>query len=195
MTAEKVDETKVDESNVDEPKVDNEVNSQKVSTERTVDKRNVEDTGGAGSSSDQRPGALKKPKVENWHGEKRPGDENVQSTRRVKFEKKHGEKRAGEENNQPTRRAKVVEPQGEKRKEMETDFEENLRSLQAQAHNLGLSKTDVLDIRGCIPSNATEEQMTQKMSEDKPMIFIGGLSGSSFSRLRNLQKFSAIVEK
>jgi hypothetical protein len=59
--------------------------------------------------------------------------------------KKRGEKRLGEDTNQPTRRVKVAEPQGEKRKDMETDFEEQIRSLQTQANNLGLSKTDVLD--------------------------------------------------
>ena len=37
--------------------------------------------------------------------------------------------------------------------------------------------------------------MTKKISEDKPMIIIGGMSGVSFSRLRNLQKVSEIEEQ
>jgi hypothetical protein len=185
----------VDETKVDEPKVEEEGDSPNGPTEKVVEKRSAEDTGGTGSSNDQRPVVLKKPKVEDKHGEKRPGDENTQSTRRVRFEEKHGEKRAGEETNQPTRRTKVIEPQGEKRKEMETDFEENIRSLQSQAHNLGLNAMDVLDIRGWKESEATMEKMAQKISQEKPMLVIGGMSGSSFSKLRNLPRFSEIGDK
>jgi hypothetical protein len=143
-----------------------------------------EDTGGAGSSTDLRQSAVK-----------RQADENERPTRRVRFEDPHGEKRAGEDINQPTRRVKVVEPQGEKRKEMETDFEENIRSLQTQAKNMGLIAKDALDIRGWKTSNANKEQMTKKIIEEKPMIIIGGMSGSSFSRLRNLKKVSDTSEK
>ena len=148
----KVDETKVDEPKVEETKVDE--MKVDVSTDTAP-----EDTGGAGSSTDHCQSAVK-----------RQADENERPTRRVRFEDPHGEKRAGEDINQPTRRIKPTELQGEKRKEMETEFEENIRSLQTQAHNLGLSTVDVLDIRGWKISNDAEEQMTQKIKEDKPMI-------------------------
>ena len=128
-------------------------------------------------------------------GEKRPGDERAQSSTRVRFEERHGEKRLGEDTNQPTRRTKVIEPQGEKRKAMETDFEENIRSLQTQAHTLGLKAMDVLDIRGWKASESTEEKMKQKIKDDKPMIIVGGMSGLSFSKLRNLHRFSDIDDK
>ena len=73
---------------------------------------------------------------------------------------------------------------------METDFEENIRSLQTQANNLGLSSAEVLDIRGWKASSAKAEKILDKINQDKPIIIIGGMSGSSFSKLRNLQKFS-----
>ncbi len=175
MAKDKVDESKIEETTVDEPKVEEEGEHPSVTTEKVVEKRSAEDTGGTGSSNDQTTDCLKKPKFENKQGEKRPGDENVQSTRRVRFEEKHSEKRAGEETNQPTRKTKVVEPQGEKRKEMETDFEENIRSLQSQAHNLGLKTMDVLDIRGWKESESTMEKMAQKIRQEKPMLVIGGM--------------------
>ena len=84
----------------------------------------------------------------------------------------------------------MVEPQGEKRKEMETDFEDNIRSLQTQAKNLGLTNAEVLDIRGWKTSTEEGAKMTEKINKDRPLMIIGGMSGSSFSKLRNLQKFS-----
>ena len=78
---------------------------------------------------------------------------------------------------------------------METDFEEHIRSLQSQAHNLGPNAMDVRDIRGWKESEATVEKMAQKFRQEKPMIVIGGMSGSSFSKLRNLHMFSEIDYK
>ena len=80
---------------------------------------------------------------------------------------------AGEDTNQPTRRVKVVEPQGEKRKEMETDFEENIRSLQTQAKSLGLTNAEVLDVRGWKISKEEGARMAEKIYKDKPLMIFG----------------------
>ena len=99
---EEADEKKEEATRVDEPTLQSEVG----------------DSGGAGSSTDLRGSAVK-----------RAGGDTDRPARRVRFEDQHGEKREGEDTNQPTRRVKITEPQGEKRKEMETDFEEHIRSL------------------------------------------------------------------
>jgi hypothetical protein len=44
------------------------------------------------------------------------------------LEKKHGEKKVFDETYQPSGRVKAEDPKGEKRKEMETGFEEHIRS-------------------------------------------------------------------
>ncbi len=111
------------------------------------------------SSSEPRPGAEKKQKVEEKHGEKRPGDQNEQSTRRVTFE----------------------EPKGEKRKELETEFEDNFRSLQTKATNLGPGKSEILDIRGWKVSAETTPKTLDKVQGEKPMVIIGESAASSFS--------------
>ncbi len=92
--------------------------------ENTTEKRPAEETGGAGTSNNP----------------------NTASEKKLRLEEKHGEKRRGEEEEQQRRRQKIEEPKGEKRKEIETEFEQNLRCLDTQAANLGLTTAELWDL-------------------------------------------------
>ena len=78
---------------------------------------------------------------------------------------------------------------------METRSEENLRRLETQAANLGLSTAELVDLREWKVSDAAAETTLDKVKREKPMVIIGGMSGTSFSKLRNLQSLSDVEEK